>query len=559
MRGTGPVEGREVSGPTGGAPPLPKGADAPGPPKDSAQVLQEALESVTKGTTFLIVGIVLFLALTFIGRVVAARALPVSQFGDFNLGVSFTTLLSILILLGLNQALARMLAWEHDPGEQRTLIRWAIGVSSVTSTAGSVAVFVFAPQISAFFHNPSLVPVFELLSVSVGFGAITPVFASIFQGFHDVRPNALFNQIVNPLLFVVFVLLLLYLHLGLTAVVVAYVVADGVAFVGIVAYTIWRLPRLIPSTARGPPRPKPMLWILTVSLWGVASLGFLTGYVDTLILGVFRSATDVGYYSTSITTSRVILLAAQALSYVYLPTSARLSRLNAGDALRSTYLTSTRWMLLLTFPLFLLFVFAPHLTIAALFGRKYEPAALSLQFLAAAAFFSNVAGPVSASLGGLGMARAQLWTSSTAAAANVALSLSLIPVFGIVGATAAWAIARCTYPGLGLVALHRAQGITPFRRVMLVPLGLTLAIGAPVFVLVEYLQLSPWWIVPLFCFGATVYLLAVILSRSFLPGDLAQITVVERFLRRPLPSVRRFVQRRMAVDPFFTADPPASR
>ncbi|MGC2288348.1 MAG: oligosaccharide flippase family protein [Thermoplasmata archaeon] len=521
--------------------------------------MQESLDSVSKGTTILVLSTAAFLLLGFVGRVVAARALPVAAFGEFNLGVSFTTLLSIVILLGLNQALARMLAWEHDAGERRTLIRWAIGVSSVSSTVGSVAVFVFATQLADLFHNPALIYVFQLLAVSVGMGAITPIFASIFQGFHNVVPNAVFNQLVNPLLFVVFVFLLLYLHWGLTGVVIAYVIADVVAFVGIVVYTAHYLPKIVPRTARGPPRPKPLLWVLTVSMWGVSSLGFVTGYADTIILGVYHSALLVGYYSTSMTLTRVILLAAQSLTYIYLPMTAKLARLNAHDALRSTYITATRWILVMTFPLFLLFVFAPNLTIDSLFGPKYGPAALSLQFLAIAAFLSNVVGPVNACLGGLGLARTQLWTSSTAAVTNLALSFALIPTFGVFGASAAWGIARGMYPGLGLAALNRAHGITPFRRVLLLPVGVTMAIGIPVFVVFEQLQHVPHWIVvPLFFFGSGLYVLALLLTKCLLPGDLAAIVAAERVLRTPLPRLRRLLERRVAVDPFLDtrATPP---
>ncbi len=531
------------------------GGGGSGPPPNSAELLQDALESVSKGTTILVVSIVTFLGLSFLGRIAAARALPVAQFGEFNLGVSFTTLLSILILLGLNQALARMLAWEHDAGERRTLIRWSIWVASIASIAGSVFVFICAPSIAALFHNPALIFVFELLAISVGFGAITPVFTSIFQGFHNVVPNALFNQIINPVLFVVFVYLLLYVHLGLTGVLLAYVIADAAGFVGAVVYTARYLPRIVPPTARGPPRPKPLLWILTVSMWGVASLGFITGYADTLILGVYHSALLVGYYSTSITMTRVILLAAQALTYIYLPMTARLARLQAHDALRSTYVTATRWILVMTFPMLLLFVFAPNLTIDALFGAKYGPAALSLQFLALAAFLSNVVGPVNACLGGLGQARTQLWTSSTAAATNLVLSFALIPTFGILGATAAWAIARGMYPGLGLAALNRGWGITPFRRVLLLPVAVTLVIGAPVFEIVQQLHPNHWFVIPLFFFGSALYIFALIVTKSLLPGDLATVGAAEHVLGRPLPRIRQLLQRRMAVDPFVESRP----
>jgi len=526
------------------------GDDGPASQPSPAQLLQEALNSVSKGTTILLVSTGALLALGFVGRVAAARALPVAAFGEFNIGVSFTSLLSIVIVLGLNQALARMLAWEHDAGERRTLIRWSIAVASVSSIVGSVAVFLFAAPIASLFSNPALVGVFQLLAISVGFGAITPIFAAIFQGFQDVVPNAIFNQIVNPALFVVFVLVFLHLHWGLTGVNLAYVIADAVAFVGIVLYTARHLPKIVPPNARGPPRPKAMLWALTVSMWGASSLAFVTGYADTIILGVYRPALLVGYYSTSMTLTRVLLLAAQSLTFIYLPVTARLARANAHDALRSTYITTTRWILVLTFPLFLTFVFAPNLTIGAIFGPRYAAGAVSLQYLAIAAFLSNVVGPVNAALGGLGLSWTQLWTSSASAVTNLVLSFTLIPTFGLLGASAAWGVARVMYPGLGLAALNRAHGITPFRRVLLLPVALTLAIGIPIFVVVQRLAPPHWTVVPLFFFGSGLYVFAVMVTKCVLPGDLATVVAAERVLRTPLPRVRRLLERCVAVDPF---------
>jgi hypothetical protein len=126
----------------------------------------------------------------------------------------------------------------------------------------------------------------------------------------------------------------------------------------------------------------------------------------------------------------------------------------------------------------------------------------------------------------------------------------------VLGASAAWGIARGMYPGLGLAALNRTNGITPFRRVLLLPVVVTLAIGIPVFVVFERLpHVSHWAVIPLFFFGSGLYVAAVIATKCLLPGDLATIVAAERVLRRPLPRVRRLLQRRVAIDPFLDNSP----
>ena len=278
---------------------------------------------------------------------------------------------------------------------------YSLWVSAIISTVASVLTFVFSNQIAGLFHDPALGGVLELLAISVGMGAITPVFAAVFQGFHDVLPNALFNQVVNPAVLVVFVLGLLYLGWGLNAAVVAYMVADVVGLIGCVWSFVRRIHRHLPPDVL-PGRPKPELWGLSLALWGLSSLAFVTAYADTLILGAYWSAADVGYYSTAMSLARTLLLGGSTLTFVFLPVAARLSREGAYAALRTAYTIAARWILVLSIPLFLLFLLLPSQSVIALFGHRYAPAAFPLQLLALTAFASSIIGPSNACLAGIG-------------------------------------------------------------------------------------------------------------------------------------------------------------
>ncbi|MCI4351829.1 MAG: polysaccharide biosynthesis C-terminal domain-containing protein [Thermoplasmata archaeon] len=513
-------------------------------------LLTESFRAVGRGTSIAFTGTVLLFLLNLVGRVSVARFLSVPVWGEFSLGVSFSSLLSVVILLGLNQAVARSISYEKDTGERRAIALWALRVTGLVSVAAAVITFFSAPYLAVLFHNTALTGVFELLSLSVGFGAITPIFAAVFQGFHDVFPNALFNQVINPSLFVVFVLLFFLFDLHLLGALLAYVLADAFAFVGIASYYLRKAPKLLPSSAPTPPRPNPFLWTLAIAYWGVASFAFVTGYADTLILGAFRPVLQVGYYSTAMTMARVILMAGDAMAFIYLPVTARLAREGATGTIRTIHAVATRWTLPLTIPLFLLFVILPKFSIDEVFGGKYASAAGPLQILAFTAFFSALLGPVNACLAGLARTKTLVRTSTVSAIVNVSLSFGLIPTFGVFGAAAAWGVSRALYPALGLVSLYRTDRISPFRPILLVPLGVTLALTVPVFLLVLLISPPHWVVVPLFFFGAGVFLLAVLLTRSVAPADLMAVGTLERIVSRPFfESVRRFLSRFVKVEP----------
>src|SRR5579859_6408613 len=97
--------------------------------------------------------------------------------------------------------------------------------------------------------------------------------AALFQGCQDAVPNAVFNQMVNPALFVVFVVLALLLHWGFVGVLIGYVAAGGISLAALTGYALVRLPRRVPPVAGRLP-PTPRLWNLAISFWGVGSLSF---------------------------------------------------------------------------------------------------------------------------------------------------------------------------------------------------------------------------------------------------------------------------------------------
>jgi O-antigen/teichoic acid export membrane protein len=523
---------------------------APGPDnaadrKDAAY--HHSLNIVGKGTAVMAASTVLLLVFSFFGRVGVARAFGLDAWGQFSLGLALTGLLSLVALLGLNQAVARSISYEHDPAERRALIRWGLLVTGLASVVVSSLVYVFAPQLALVFGNSKLTVVFRLFSTTIGFQMMAAMLASIFQGFEDSAPNAWFNGVASPALFVVFLVGVLVFHWGFDGALIAYTVSQALTLALLVAYTVRRLPRLIPPVAHVPSRPKSQLWTLSVALWGVASLQFVTAYVDTLILGAFRDTSTVGLYSAAMTLARLLLVGNGALTYIYMPTAARLIAQNDRETIRRTFVTSTRWTLAITVPMFLVFVCLPNWSITEVFGGSFVGGAGALEILVFGSFFSVTLGPVNACMAGMGYARPLLVTTAVAATSNLALSFGLIPFFGLIGASVAWTVARCLYPGVGLLYLYRTDRITPYRRILLVPVLVSIAVGVPIFLLVGTLPLPHWVVVPLYFLGVGLFLATLVFTRSLDPGDMVAAKFLERILGRPLPTVRRLIGRYSAA------------
>lgn len=505
----------------------------------------------------MVFGTIALLLLNLIGRVYAARNLTVEQFGDFNLGLAFAGLLSLIALVGLHQAMARTIAEHPDPVLHRRIIRWAAAVTAITAAVSSSLVYFFASSIASLFDpagSAQLTVVFQLFSVTVGLTLLCTFLASIFQGFEDTVPNAWLNQAVQPGAFVVFVFIFFYFHLALEGALLAWVISNIVTFVAMVAYTIYRLPKHLPPGPTADAKLPEGLLVLSFALWGVTTLTFVTAYIDTLILGVFRPEEQVGIYSAVMTLARLILVVSAAVTYIFLPVAARLWGRGDTKTLREVFVTTTRWMMIFTVPILFIFALLPVNSITTVFGHSYASGAEALSLITVGALISVLFGPVNAALAGMGATRPLLVSTAISAAANIGLSFALIPTFGLMGAAVAWTVARILYPATAAVALHAEYGIQPFYRSLLLPLGLSLAVGVPLFLLIPFVSHPAWVVFPLYFAGLGLCVAMVLASRSVEQGDFVVCRIAERVFRHPLPRLRRTMEKCLSTTDWEGAD-----
>jgi O-antigen/teichoic acid export membrane protein len=213
------------------------------------------------------------------------------------------------------------------------------------------------------------------------------------------------------------------------------------------------------------------------------------------------------------------------------------------------FVTTTRWIMIFTVPIFFLFAILSSSSIQTVFGRNYLPGTSALVLITVGALISVFFGPVNAALAGMGATRPLLVSTGISAGANVVLSLTLIPSYGLMGAAVAWTVARILYPATAAGALYFMHRIHPFHRTLLVPLSLSLAIGIPVFLGILYFPHPNWVVFPLYFAGLGLCIGAVFVTRSVEPGDLVACRIAERVLGRPLPRLRRAFERSMSNRP----------
>ncbi len=133
------------------------------------------------------------------------------------------------------------------------------------------------------------------------------------------------------------------------------------------------------------------------------------------------------------------------------------------DRLRPVFATSTAWLVLLSWPLYLtMIVMAPSLL--TVFGSGYAQAESVLMILGGAMLVATSVGAVDIVLLMSGKSGWNLLNTLIAVGSNVTLNLLLIPSFGMRGAAIAWAASILLNNLLPLLQVWKLAGVVPFGR-----------------------------------------------------------------------------------------------
>jgi len=500
---------------------------------------RDGLSSVTRGTLLLLIGSLAYVVLNFIARFILIRSISQDEWSAFYLALALVGVVAAVGALGLPSAVARNLPYAAGEPERRTFVRGTLIVGGGAAIAASVGLWLLGPWIAATLNFPDLRLALELFPIAVGTSVIASLIASVFQGYEDVLPNALYIQTITPGLFVAFLAVVYLLPpygIDYLSALLTYVAANVVTLVLLVLYTMRRLPRRL-SSGPGSPRALGHLMRFAAPLFLVGLMSTLFGSGDTLVLGAYFPA-QVGTYGASLTLARLLQVGVGAAAYIFLPVAARLLRGRDTGAINLTYVTVTKWMILFSLPLFLLFVFLPGRALDFVYTAKYAVIVLPLQITVTGAFLTTAFGPASNAQVAFAQTRLLAYNAIAAAAVDLGLAFALVPTYGMTGAAVAWAVANVTYTGLSLAELAYLTGVHPFRPHFVVPLVVT---SVPVAAFLYFAPFAfPNWSLPVIGLAiAALVVLAVLLTRSVDEGDRLLLGAVEGLVGRPLPFLRR--------------------
>lgn len=497
-------------------------------------LLRDTIFSMGRGTAITLFASLSYFIIAFISRVIILRLITVEEWGEFTLALSLIALFSMIAPLGMDASVARNLAFFGGERKESIALN-GLAASAILGALFSLAIFSISPIIGRIFHESYLAFIIVIFSPALFFGIVTQMAASIARGYRNTVANALFINLLPPTLFTLLSVLLYYSGQGFYGIILGNVIAAVVTSSLSLVYILRK--KYVKFTGHLSASETRFLLLFGLPIMMVGFSSYFMLYADTLILGLFRDAVQVGYYSAALSLSKLSFIGINALGFIILPVASGLISRNRRAELNLLYKTILKWNLVISVPIFLLFFSFPGATLSIAFGSRYGKAAVALQILALGSFINSVIGPSSPSLAATGKTRLVAFSGLLGAGGNILLCVALIPYFGFVGAAIASVSGSFIYRIFCLTFFAGENKLQPFTLNLLKPL--ILSISVPIVLFAAFRPVLNITTALIFLAGSFVFsIAAILLTASLEESDIFILEFIEHILKRRLRLVR---------------------
>jgi len=514
-----------------------------------SEIVNQSLQKIAKGTGIVFLGTIIGMFLAFIGRLMVARYWAESDYGIFSLAYVVLNICVVLATLGFQSGVSRSVAYARGKNEDEKVHGFISASLWLSFAAGLILslILFFASRFIAetVFHEPGLNVPLRISAIAIPFFALTNVQVSIFLGFGRVQPRVYFQDILRNGLFPLFLVPVILLHLSFTNVFYAYVLSLVIPCLLFIIYTFKHLPLPTKFSVKRAVNPVALeLLLFSLPLLGVAMLQVIISWTDTLMLGTFKTSTEVGLYNVAYPLASFISSPLGAMLLIYTPVISGLYAEDMLHEIRRNFSILTKWLCSATLPLFLTLFLFPETVITVLFGANYIFAADALRILSLGFIINNFLGPNGATLIAMGKSRFIMWATLATALLNIGLNTALIPPLGIVGAAIASVASITSINLIGCWKLYSLSRAQPLTKNLIKSTFISLAVVFFIQVLLRNLTtVTPWMLPLLFVLYYVIYGLVILFTKSFDQEDIAMLLAIENKTGIDAAPIKRVLDR----------------
>lgn len=371
------------------------------------------------------------------------RIMLSKELGPSGLGI-YTLVFTIYMFgmqfagLGIGSALTKYIAEYHDNlPEIKEFISAGIFGSIVSGSVMGVLLYLLSDIISVlFFHNPAMINLLKFTAFCFPFIAVQKAVIGSLNGLMEMKRYAIVNitQSISVLIFTVF--LVHSLDMNIRGAVLGFVIPT--ILMGLISPIFTR--NYFTAT------PKLANKILKeFSLFGfyvvlANSIGIINTEIDSLMIGYFMNATEVGYYAVAIIFIQGITLIPDAIQRVTTPLIATYYGKRDVESIRNLIKETMIETVFITAFIDLVMIIFGKTLIRIIFTDEFIPAYIPLVILLIGYSIYAPYIAVGTCLASIGRVQIIFKIGAICAGLNTILNIILISKFGLVGAACATSI-----------------------------------------------------------------------------------------------------------------------
>ena len=403
-------------------------------------IFDKKFSEILTGSAWALSARVIGAFLAMLTSIIVARIYGADVLGVVAVVNSFLVLATIFTVLGTSTSILRLIP-EHlakySPTSAFRLYRKTQTIVTGISLFTGVIFFICAGLIAdKMFSKPHLSFYFATASIFVVFKSLMALNTQAVRGLRLIKSFALMQ--VLPQSFNLVILIFLGIVWPVKDVPV-YALLGSFGFTAIAGWIIMEY------AFRRIMQPDDKIQVISVqsilsTSWPMlmsSTMTFVIGQTGVIMLGMFRSDAEVGYYAIAV---KLATLTTYILSAVNSMAGPKFSELFYSDKMEELFYVAkkaTKLIFWTTAPVLLILVFLGRQLLGLLYGLDFQIAYLPVVLLASGQFFASIAGATSTFLNMTGHQKILRNTMIITAFFNIALNVILIPEFGVKGAALA--------------------------------------------------------------------------------------------------------------------------
>ena len=419
-------------------------------------------------------GVFLGAGLSIVWQFALAHVLGAEGLGYISLATAVFILLTGLLPLGLDSSAMRYVSFHHargEPGRSLGIIRRTCLGSLLISVLATALLIWRSDWIALrLFAKPELGRILQILLLGLPFAVLMQVLGSILQGFQRIGSRLFVQQILVPIFRLGGLLLLFLAPASILPVnVAAVMVVACVLGLLILAALVYRQSALMKTDIAPSGAPTSGLLGYSIRAFLGSAVEQISAALPIFLLGILSSSGEIAIFGVAFRAAMVLGLVLTSLNFIAAPAMSAFHATGNLRDLHSIYSLITRWALTLALPFFLMLIMlAPG--IMAAFGPEFRAGTLVLQLLAAGQMLTVATGPCRSLLNVTDHQRRDVLDGLLAILLALGISLSLIPLYGSIGA----AIGALSYLALvnllGLIQARSVLRMQPYNAPFMKPL-----------------------------------------------------------------------------------------